>query len=263
MALQTSTRSPQLDAPWRRRPRRAWRTAAALSDARAGTAGDVAFVDAATLGDDAPAFSAPARAFKRSVDLVLATAALLAVLPVLVLAALAVKVDSHGPVLFAQTRVGARGKRFRIYKLRTMIVDNDDSVHRAYVAALIRGEADRQNGMFKLVRDPRITRVGRVLRRFSLDELPQLWNVVRGDMSLVGPRPPLPAEVELYDDRALQRLSAKPGITGLPQVRGRCELTFSESVELDIEYVRSWSVLLELKILLLTPFVVLSKRGAA
>ena len=207
--------------------------------------------------------SAPARCFKRALDIVIATLALLIVLPALSLAAIAIKLDSRGPVLFTQWRSGVRGRRFRIYKLRTMAVDNDDTLHRAYVAALIRGEAGRQDGMFKLVSDPRVTRVGRVLRRLSIDEVPQLWNVLIGEMSLVGPRPPLPAEVELYDDRALQRLEAKPGITGLPQVRGRCELTFAESVDLDLEYLRSWSVWLELKILLLTPLAVVSKKGAA
>ena len=204
-----------------------------------------------------------ARCVKRALDLTAGVLALTLTLPVLLLAALAVKLDSPGPVLFTQTRVGASGRRFRIYKLRTMVVDNDDSEHRAYVASLIRGEAGTHGGMFKLVRDPRITRVGRVLRRLSIDELPQLWNVLRGDMSLVGPRPPLPNEVSLYDERAWQRLRVRPGLTGLAQISGRCQLSFDEQVTKDIEYWQRWSLLLELRILLKTPAAVFSKRGAA
>lgn len=204
-----------------------------------------------------------ARAFKRFLDVVISLMTLVMALPVLIIAAVAIKLDSPGPVLFRQERMGVQGRRFRIYKLRTMVVGNDDSVHRAYVAALIRGTAPKHDGMFKLVRDSRITRVGTVLRRLSIDEVPQLWNVVRGEMSLVGPRPALPAEVDLYDDRAMQRLAAKPGITGLPQVSGRCELTFAEIVELDLEYLNRWSPWLELQILLRTPLAIVSKRGAA
>lgn len=207
--------------------------------------------------------SPAARVFKRSLDVVISLMTLVLVLPVLIIAAVAIKLDSPGPVLFRQERIGAHGRRFRIYKLRTMVVGNDDSLHKAYVAALIRGTAPKHDGMFKLVRDPRITRVGSVLRRLSIDEVPQLWNVVRGEMSLVGPRPPLPAEVDLYDDRALQRLAGKPGVTGLPQVSGRCELTFAEIVELDLEYLDRWSPWLELQILLRTPLAIVSKRGAA
>lgn len=230
-------------------------------------------VPAPFLGQvDAKALSTPvtgwspspaARAFKRGLDVVVSLTALVLALPVLIIAAVAIKLDSPGPVFFRQERIGALGRRFRIYKLRTMVVGNDDSLHRAYVAALIRGTAPKHDGMFKLVRDPRITRVGRVLRRLSIDEVPQLWNVVRGEMSLVGPRPALPAEVVLYDERALQRLAAKPGVTGLPQVSGRCELTFAEIVELDLEYLNRWSPWLELQILLRTPLAIVSKRGAA
>lgn len=207
--------------------------------------------------------SAAGRCFKRMIDVVIATLILLVALPTLVAAAIAIKVDSRGPVLFRQERIGANGRRFRIYKLRTMFAGNDDAIHRAYVTALIKGCAPKHEGMFKLTHDPRITRVGRLLRRLSVDEVPQLWNVLRGEMSLVGPRPPLASEVDLYDDRAMQRLAAKPGLTGLPQVSGRCELSFAEIVDLDLEYLNNWSPLLELKILLRTPLVILSKRGAA
>lgn len=264
MEAQITTDTRTVGAPRRRRRHlRAIRGGRFDVAARRAGPGPAARLDGVAPGLFAPGLSRGARAFKRSLDVAVALAVLLAVLPVLVLAGVLVKLDSRGPVLFSQVRVGAGGRRFRILKLRTMHVDNDDAIHRAYVAALIRGDADRQDGMFKLVHDPRITRVGRWLRRFSIDELPQMWNVARGDMSLVGPRPPLPAEVELYDERALERLAVKPGVTGLPQVSGRCELTFAESVDLDIEYVRSWTVGMELKILLLTPGAVFSKRGAA
>src|SRR5438270_3961305 len=147
------------------------------------------------------------RAVKRAIDIIVAVIGLVLTLPVLVAAMVAVRLDSAGPALFRQTRVGAGGGRFRLYRLRTMVVDNDDSAHQAYVAAMIRGEAKPNGGVYKLTDDPRVTRVGRTLRRYSVDELPQLWNVLRGDMSLIGPRPPLPSEVDLYDEWALQRLA--------------------------------------------------------
>ncbi|MDQ1372941.1 MAG: hypothetical protein QOJ09_279, partial [Actinomycetota bacterium] len=188
------------------------------------------------------------RVVKRIIDLTGAVIGLLITLPVLLVAMVAVKLDSPGSAIFSQERLGAGGRRFRVHKLRTMRANNDDSAHLAYVAAMIRGDAEQHNGVYKLEGDPRITRVGRFLRRTSIDELPQLWNVLRGDMSLVGPRPPMPSEVELYDDRAWQRLLAKPGLTGLWQVSGRCELSFDDMVALDVQYARAWSPLLEVQI---------------
>ncbi|MEY2474815.1 MAG: hypothetical protein QOG87_130 [Actinomycetota bacterium] len=217
-------------------------------------------VDASTFADP---LHVGHRWVKRGLDLLGGTLGLLVLLPVLLVAMVAIKVDSPGSPIFSQDRLGAGGRRFRLYKLRTMRANNDDSAHLAYVAALIKGEAEQQDGMFKLVDDPRITRVGAFLRRTSLDEIPQLWNVVRGEMSLVGPRPPMLGEAELYDDRAWQRLRSKPGLTGPWQVSGRCELTFDDMVALDVEYARSWSPLLELQILIKTPKAVLSARGAA
>ena len=217
-------------------------------------------VDSATFTDP---LNVGHRLVKRALDLTAAIIGLLVFLPVLAVAMIAIKVDSPGSPIFSQDRLGAGGRRFRLYKLRTMKADNDDSAHQAYVAALIKGEAEQQDGMFKLVDDPRITRVGAFLRRTSLDEIPQLWNVLRGEMSLVGPRPPMLSEAELYDDRAWQRLRAKPGLTGLWQVSGRCQLSFDDMVALDVAYARSWSPLLELQILLKTPKAVLSARGAA
>lgn len=203
------------------------------------------------------------RLVKRMLDIVLAFTGLLAVLPALLLAMALVRFESHGPALFRQVRMGVNGRRFRLYKLRTMYHGNDDRAHRQYVAQLIAGEGERCNDVFKLVDDPRITRVGRILRKLSIDELPQLWNVLKGDMSLVGPRPPLPHETQLYPARAWGRLRVKPGITGLWQVSGRCELSFDDMVALDVRYWQRWSLLSDVRILLKTPRVVLSRRGAA
>ena len=202
------------------------------------------------------------RLVKRALDVTIAMVGLLLVLPVLLPAMVAVRLDSPGPVLFRQTRMGANGRRFRLYKLRTMHHGNDDRAHREYVAKLITGAGERCNDVYKLVHDPRITRLGRLLRSWSIDELPQLWNVLRGDMSLVGPRPPLPHETELYPARAWGRLRVKPGVTGLWQVSGRCELSFEDMVSLDVRYWQRWSILSDLRILLKTPRTVLSRKGA-
>jgi lipopolysaccharide/colanic/teichoic acid biosynthesis glycosyltransferase len=209
-----------------------------------------------------PPLTTTARSFKRAFDIVVAPLAFVLVLPIVLLCALAVWLDSGGPVVFVQTRIGAGGRPFRLLKLRTMTHGNDDSTHRAYVADLIAGRADAENGLYKLANDPRVTGVGRVLRKLSLDELPQLWNVVRGEMSLIGPRPPLPSEAELYDDRAWERLYVKPGVTGLWQVSGRSTLSFDEMVQLDVEYWRSWSPARDVAILLRSLPVVISARGA-
>jgi lipopolysaccharide/colanic/teichoic acid biosynthesis glycosyltransferase len=206
---------------------------------------------------------AAGRVFKRALDIVLALVGLLLVLPVLLLTMLAVRLDSPGPALFRQIRVGTNGRRFQLYKLRTMRHGNDDRAHREYVAQLINGNGERQHDLFKLVDDPRITRIGRMLRKLSIDELPQLWNVLTGDMSLVGPRPPLPHEVELYPASAWDRLRVKPGVTGLWQISGRCELSFEQMVALDVRYWRRWTPLSDIRIILKTPRTVLSRRGAA
>jgi lipopolysaccharide/colanic/teichoic acid biosynthesis glycosyltransferase len=149
-----------------------------------------------------------------------------------------------------------------MYKFRTMFAGSDPAIHQAYIRSLVKGEAEAIGGAFKLSNDPRITPTGRILRRYSLDELPQLFNVLRGDMSLVGPRPPLPYEWDMYDARARLRLSVPPGITGLWQVSGRNVLDFHQMIELDLGYIARWSFWLDLWIVLRTPLVVITARGA-
>jgi lipopolysaccharide/colanic/teichoic acid biosynthesis glycosyltransferase len=199
---------------------------------------------------------------KRSLDLVVAVLLIVALLPLLLVIATLVRLSSPGPILFRQARVGKEGVVFYIYKFRTMFADNDSAGHQAYYRALVRGEAELIGGTFKLADDPRVTQVGRILRRFSIDELPQLLNVLSGEMSLVGPRPPIPYEVELYNPREYVRLSVTPGLTGLWQVSGRNTLSFKQMIDLDLMYIQRWSIWLDLLILVRTPLVVLTGRGA-
>ena len=204
------------------------------------------------------------RAIKRTLDVIVASILLLALSPLLAVAALAVRLTSRGAILIRQTRVGMDGRPFTFLKFRSMYVNSDAAEHEEYVASLIRGEggASEDKEMFKITDDPRITRVGKVLRRYSIDELPQLWNVLRGDMSLVGPRPSLPFEVSLYEDWHRMRLEVRPGMTGLWQVKGRSRLDFQEMVRLDIQYAARWSPLLDLMIILRTiPAVLRDETG--
>lgn len=197
------------------------------------------------------------RRAKRAVDVVGSLVALALLAPVFVATALAVRLTSPGPILFVQDRCGLGGRLFRFYKFRTMVVDAE--ARKTELAAL----NEMQGPVFKIASDPRITRIGGLLRKLSLDELPQLWNVLKGDMSLVGPRPPTPDEVERYSRRQAQRLAVIPGITGLWQVSGRSEIAdFDRWVELDLLYAHTWSVWSDLKILAKTPWVVLTTRGA-
>ena len=206
---------------------------------------------------------------KRLVDIAGSLAAIIVCLPLFLVIALAVKLTSKGPVLFQQVRLGQYGKKFTFLKFRSMFVNNDHSIHKEYVQRFIAGAAGtgqaagNQQKVFKLTVDPRITPVGRFLRKTSLDELPQFFNVLKGDMSLVGPRPPVNYEFENYGLWHRRRLAAvKPGITGLWQVDGRSRVTFDEMVRLDIRYARSWSLWLDLKILMQTPRAVVSGTGA-
>ena len=199
-------------------------------------------------------------ALKRFMDIAGSGAALLLLSPFFLLIAAAVKLSSPGPVFFRQWRIGQHGLPFLFLKFRSMKMDSDSRIHKDYVVKLIAGEAERNRaegdaeGVYKLTRDPRITKVGAFLRRTSLDEVPQFINVLTGKMSLVGPRPPIPYEVEAYDLWHRRRLlEAKPGITGLWQVNGRSKVKFDDMVRLDLRYAKSWSLWMDIKILLRTP----------
>jgi lipopolysaccharide/colanic/teichoic acid biosynthesis glycosyltransferase len=201
----------------------------------------------------------------RALDVIAAAVLLLVLAPLFVLVAAIIKLDEPGRVLFRQRRVGLRQREFTVNKFRTMHENNDHAQHRAFVLRLIEGGPgdDDERPFFKIKRDPRVTRAGHYLRKSSLDELPQLWNVLRGDMSLVGPRPPIAYEVEHYPPHWFGRFDVKPGITGLWQVSGRSELTMEEMIELDLRYARERSFWLNIKILLRTIPAVLNTRGAA
>ena len=202
---------------------------------------------------------------KRVMDVALCLLAMPLALPLVVICALAILLDSPGAVLFVQERIGKGERRFRMYKFRTMQPNLDDSHHRGFMKAFVNGEiGDDENGgaIYKPVRASQLTRVGRILRKTSLDELPQLINVLKGEMSLVGPRPNVPWEVEAYRDWHNERLEVLPGITGLAQVRGRSGLIFDSIVKYDIEYIESQSLALDLKILWWTLISVFLGTGA-
>jgi len=210
--------------------------------------------------------SSSARILKRTFDLIFAALAILLLLPLWLLIALLIKLDSRGRVFYTQERVGMDGRLFLLYKFRTMQANADAELHREYQRAFIAGRAEANLGnetkpTYKLLADPRITRIGKILRRTSLDEVPQLLNVMSGDMSLVGPRPPIPYEVEAYELWHRKRLDMKPGLTGLWQVSGRNRLPFEEMVRLDLFYIENWSLLLDLKIILRTGFVMIAGEG--
>ncbi|MCL4488748.1 MAG: sugar transferase [Chloroflexi bacterium] len=240
---------------------------------------------------------------KRFVDVILAILILIVLLPLFVLIALCIRLDSRGPVIFRQTRTGANrrrrerrnqgywrlagpaerrsrkdrrqenepfGKPFTFYKFRTMHVDCDPEIHRQFAQRFVKNQIPGDCGgkhvdslAYKMDRDPRVTRVGCLLRRTSLDELPQLFNVLKGEMSLVGPRPPLPYEVQHYQEWHKERLAVLPGITGLWQIRGRSRVPFDKMVSMDLYYIDHMSLSLDLQILLLTPWAVVSGKGAA
>jgi lipopolysaccharide/colanic/teichoic acid biosynthesis glycosyltransferase len=205
---------------------------------------------------------------RRAVDFSFAAALLLVFSPLLLAVAIAIRLDSRGPVFFRQRRVGLEQREFTLFKFRSMRLDADPRGHQEYVTALIKGKGEAQAGsdrqdLYKLAVDDRITPVGRWIRRWSIDELPQLFNVVLGNMSLVGPRPAISYEVDEYPAWYLQRFSVKPGMTGLWQVSGRNERTYEEMVRLDVEYVERRSLGLDFSILFKTPLTVLSRKGAA
>ena len=212
---------------------------------------------------------------KRIIDVTLSTCLLVLFLPLMLLIAVLIKLDSSGPVLFTQKRIGVKRRTkggrvlwvlhtFAFYKFRSMVANADQSCHQAYIKRFREGRVteNKNSTRFKLVNDSRVTRLGRILRKTSLDELPQLVNVLKGDMSLVGPRPALDYEGSLYDDYHFERFCAVPGITGLWQATARCQVPFEEMVRMDIQYVRQSSLWLDLKILALTLPAVVSGRGA-
>ena len=217
---------------------------------------------------------------KRIIDLLIALFFLAILFPLMAIIAIAILIYSPGPIFYVQERVGARreqrGKNsywkmvhFPCYKFRTMKINSDASIHQAYVKALIENNHEqmaalqgKETEIRKLVNDPRIIRPGKLLRKYSLDELPQFLNVLRGDMSMVGPRPAIPYEVEVYKPFHLRRLEAQPGITGLQQVPARCIADFDQQVQLDIQYIEHQSLWLDIKIMLKTPWAILFAKGA-
>ena len=210
-----------------------------------------------------PTLSSWERRLKRIEDLFFASLLLLVFSPFIAVIALAIKLDSPGPVIYKQRRHGLNGEPFLLYKFRSMYHGADETKHRELAKKWLRSAdpIDEQAKVYKLTRDERITRVGRIIRKFNLDEIPQLWNVIRGEMSLVGPRPPLPYEYEEYEEYHKKRLTIKPGITGLWQVSGLHRLSFEEMVLLDLRYINEWSIWLDLEILLRTVSVVLLGKG--
>lgn len=225
-------------------------------------------------------------AAKRAIDVTIVGLSLIFILPLLIFVAILIKLDSTGPAIYRQERVGAKRRLrngvyvwdevpFTIYKFRTMQVDAKSTLHRQFIEAYINGDEEAMRRIqaaqekereaqhkYKLANDPRVTRVGKFLRKTSLDEIPQLWNVVKGDMSLVGPRPPIPYEVELYLFHHHERLKTTPGITGLWQVEGRSATSFEEMVKMDVDYIRQQSLLLDIKLILGTVTAVVSGKGA-
>jgi len=220
------------------------------------------------IGLGQPGLTEQQRLVKRAFDLVLASLCLILMAPFLIVIAILIKLDSPGPVLYKGTRIGENGKAFLMFKFRSMRIDGGEDIHKAHVVRLIRENIKPQQAgkgksvSLKLQDDPRITRVGSFIRKTSIDELPQLFNVLRGDMSIVGPRPSLPYEVEVFQDWHMRRFEGPPGITGLWQVNGRNRVSFDEMVRLDIEYIEHQSLWLDCKILLQTPFAVISGNGA-
>ena len=217
------------------------------------------------MPDNRPELRAPARweqVLGRVLDLVLATVLVVLTAPLLIAIAIAVRLDSPGAALFRQRRLGRNRSGFTMLKFRTMRVGGDDSAHRELIAREIAGEDTSTGGSWKIDDDPRVTRVGHVLRRFSLDELPQLFNVIAGSMSLVGPRPCLDWEAELFPPEYEHRFAVRPGLTGLWQVSGRSRLSTLDMLRLDAQYVQAWSLLENLRILVRTIPVLLRTDGA-
>jgi exopolysaccharide biosynthesis polyprenyl glycosylphosphotransferase len=193
---------------------------------------------------------------KRLVDLLLSGIGLILLIPVFVVVSILIKLDSKGPIFFKQRRIGKNGIQFTMYKFRSMVANAEELKER------LKDQNEMDGPVFKIKEDPRITKLGKFIRKYSIDELPQLFNVFRGDMSLIGPRPPLVEEVEQYNDYQWRRLDVRPGLSGLWQISGRNHVSFEEWVSLDIYYIENWSMKLDTKILLQTIPVVLFGKGA-
>lgn len=205
---------------------------------------------------------------KRVLDVLITLLLLPLLCLVMLVVAIFIRFDSEGPIFYRQKRVGRDGVEFDMLKFRSMYVNNDDTIHREAIKQYMKGEllnghSSAVSTLYKLMDDPRVTRVGHIIRKLSIDELPQFFNVLRGEMSLVGPRPPLPYEVEEYSSHAHLRLCGKPGITGYWQVYGRSRVTFDEMIEMDIDYLHQQSILQDMKLIALTVPVAISGRGGA
>ena len=218
-----------------------------------------------------PDFNKLSLLFKRILDMAGSTTAIVVFCPIMLIVPIIIKLSSDGPVLFKQVRMGRHGKPFTFLKFRTMYVNNNPDIHQAFVKNLIchknenngNGNNGKKAEIYKIENDPRVTSLGKFLRKTSLDEIPQFFNVLKGDMSLVGPRPPIPYELEHYDLWHQRRvLELKPGITGIWQVHGRSSTTFDEMVRMDINYINKWSLMLDMKLLFMTPWVMLTGKGA-
>ena len=227
-------------------------------------AGIHTFEGLALVGLSPARISPSSRLLKRAVDYVVALAMLVLFAPLMLLIALAVRLDSPGPALFRQRRLGRDMHPFTLLKFRTMRVGTDQEEHRRYIESIATREASPNgNGLYKLDRSDSVTRVGRILRKTSLDELPQLLNILAGEMALVGPRPCLDYETEEFAEHHFERFLMPPGLTGLWQVTARAKSTFAEALDMDVEYVRGWSLSLDLHLLLKTPFSLIRMRGTA
>jgi lipopolysaccharide/colanic/teichoic acid biosynthesis glycosyltransferase len=202
---------------------------------------------------------------KRIMDLILGILFLLFILPILLIIALVILIEDGEPILYRSIRVGRNGKPFMLYKFRTMVKVADEKKNSEYVQKLLSGELgpERGNALYKLSNDPRITKVGRFIRKYNLEELPQFFNIIEGNMSLVGPRAALPYEVNVYEVFQKRRFEAKPGITGIWQIQGRSQVTFNEMIQLDIEYIDRRSILLDIEILFATIPIMLFAKGAS
>ena len=200
---------------------------------------------------------------KRIVDIAGGVIGVVLFAPLFILMPPLIKLTSKGPVFYRQERVGEKGQLFTLLKFRSMYINTDDSIHKEYVSKLIKGAVDDEKGVYKIQKDPRVTPIGRFLRKTSLDEIPQFLNVLKGDMSLVGPRPPIPYETAQYDLWHIRRImESKPGITGIWQVEGRSQTSFDGMVRMDLQYLKKQSIWLDLKLILKTPFALLTAKGA-